>query len=142
MSQENVEIVRAAIDSGNRGDWDAALKDVAPSFEWDNSRAIGADNRGVFTAGDARRFLEDNLWESAWIEIDELIPVGDQVVVPHTLHVRGRDGIEVQARITWVFTIRDGKIERNCLYQDKREALEAVGLSEQDARADSEAAGY
>ena len=130
MSHENVEIVRAAIDSGNRGDWDGALKDVAPSFEWDNSRAIGADNRGVFTAGDAQRFLEDNVWESAWIEIDELIPVGDHVVVPHTLHVRGRDGIEVQARTTWVFTIRDGKIERNCLYQDKHEALEAVGLSE------------
>ena len=66
-------------------------------------------------------------WESAWTEIDELIPVGDHVVVPHASHVRGRDGIEAQGRTTWLFTIRNGQIERICLSQDKQEALEAAG---------------
>jgi invasion protein IalB len=31
MSQENVEIVRAAVETFNRGDVEAALKDVIPS---------------------------------------------------------------------------------------------------------------
>ena len=40
MSAENVEIVRAAFDAFNRGDRDAALKDLVPNFELDMSRAI------------------------------------------------------------------------------------------------------
>jgi hypothetical protein len=36
MSEQNPEIVRAAIGAYNRGDWDAAFKDAAPGFEWDN----------------------------------------------------------------------------------------------------------
>ncbi len=132
MSQENVEIVKAIIEAANRGDLDAAFKDAAPSFEWDNSRAMNTDTRGVFTVGEARQVFRQALetWESAWIEINEAIPIGDHVVVPHTVHVRGRDGIEAQARTTWVFTIRHGMWERTCLYQEKEEALEAVGLSE------------
>jgi ketosteroid isomerase-like protein len=132
MSEANMEIVRVAIDAANRGDWDAAFKDAAPRFEWDNSRAMGADNRAVFSVGEAREFFRGmtNFWESSWIEIDELIPTGDHVVVPHTTHVRGRDGIEPQAHTSWLFTIRNAQIERVCLYQDKQEALDAAGLQE------------
>ena len=139
MSQENAEIVKAVIEAANRGDLDAAFEDAAPSFEWDNSRSMNADTRGILTVSEARQVFKEalGLWESAWIEINELIPMGDQVVVPHTIHVCGRDGIETQARSTWVFTIRIGKMERVCLYQNRDEALEAVGLSEQDAHADS-----
>ena len=132
MSQENVDVVRAAVEAFNRGSLETAFKSAAPNFEWDNSRSVNADTRGVFTLSEIlevfRRALE--LWESAWIEIDELIPTGDYVVLPHAVHFRGRDGIETQARTTWVFTIRNGKMERGCLYQDRQQALEAVGLSE------------
>jgi ketosteroid isomerase-like protein len=132
MSQENVEIVRAAIDAVNRGEWDAVFKDAAPSFEWDNSRAMNPDTQGVFGVDEALRVFKpaSQLFESLWVEIDEVIEVGDHVVVPHTFHARGRDGIEAQARSTWVFTVRNGKLERGCLYQDHAEALEALGLSE------------
>jgi ketosteroid isomerase-like protein len=58
-------------------------------------------------------------------------------VVPWAMHGRGRDGIELVARFTFVFTIRNGAIERITLYQEREEALEAVGLSAQDAHADS-----
>ena len=49
----------------------------------------------------------------------------------------GRDGIEVGSRPTLVWTIRDGAIERVSMYQERQDALEAVGLSEQDAHAES-----
>jgi ketosteroid isomerase-like protein len=133
MSQENVEIVRAQFDAFNRGDFEAANKDAAPDGELDWSRAVGPEH-GVFRfdSDQARRFWDElrDPWESVQVEPEEFIEVGEQVVVPQTGYMRGRDGIEVRARITQVFTIREGKIVRICLYQDKREALEAAGLSE------------
>jgi hypothetical protein len=35
MSQENVEVVKAAYDAFNREDWDAMFKDAAPGCETD-----------------------------------------------------------------------------------------------------------
>ena len=63
-------------------------------------------------------------------EIDEYIDAGDHVVAPGTNRLRGRDGVEVQARVTWLFTLRDGTVRRVALYQERAEALEAAGLSE------------
>jgi ketosteroid isomerase-like protein len=97
---------------------------------FDDSRAIG-EQRGIYTGADQVRDLWEwlaDLWESVRIEIDEMIAGGDHVVVPHTSHVRGRDGIAVKGRTTWLFALRDGRIERIVLYQDKQEALEAAGL--------------
>ncbi len=131
MSQENVEIVRAAIDAYNRGDWDAALKDAPPDFEFDLSRAVGPQH-GVWGRDQMQRFWAEfaENWESSRIEPHEFIEGGEHVVVPWTLHALGRDGIEVQARVTWTCTIRDGVIVRVCMYQERQEALEAAGLRE------------
>ena len=54
--------------------------------------------------------------------------------MPFTNVARGRDGIEVQARGIWVWTIRDGSIVRACLFQDRQEALEAAGLRSRRCR--------
>ena len=138
MSQENVEIVKAAIDAYNREDWDAFFKDVAPGIELDLSRAVGPW-RGVFGLDQARRVLEEfrETWESARWEAHEFIEAGDLVVVPLTQHLKGRGGIEVVVRGTFVWTICNGAIERVSMYQEKEDALEDLGLSEQDAHADS-----
>jgi ketosteroid isomerase-like protein len=138
MSQENVEIAKAAIDAGNREDLDALFQDMAPGFELDMSRAIGP-GRGIYRLDEARQFLVEftETWESVRVEPHEFIEAGGLVVVPWTMHVRGREGIEVVSRPTTVWTIHDGAIERVSVYQERQEALEAVGLSEQDAHADS-----
>jgi ketosteroid isomerase-like protein len=131
MSQENVEIVRAAIHAYNREDWDAWLQHMAPCFELDMSRAVGPVS-GVFSLDQLRRAQEDfaGYWESLRIEPHEFIEAGDLVVVPWTMRGRGREGIEVVTRVTFVWTIRDGAIQRGSMYQERQEALEAVGLSE------------
>jgi ketosteroid isomerase-like protein len=138
MSQENVEIVKANIDAVNREDWDAAFQDAAPGFELDMSRGLGLMN-GIYGLDQARRAWEEfaGHWESFRVEPHEFIEVGDHVVVPGTGHTVGRDGIEVEARVTFTWTIRDGAIERVCMFQERGEALEALGLSEPDAHADS-----
>jgi ketosteroid isomerase-like protein len=129
MSQENVDLVRTAIDAFNRGDVDAAFQNVSPDFEYDQTRAVGID-RGVFNLERFQALLATftDSWESFTIGADELIDAGDEVVMPFTNVAGGRDGIEVQARGVWVWTIRDGAIVHACLYQQRHEALEAAGL--------------
>jgi ketosteroid isomerase-like protein len=131
MSQENVEIVCAVIEAVNRGDRDAALREVAPDFELDLSRSV-APNRGVYTLEQLPAYSDEflGIWASSRMEPHEFIDAGEHVVVPGTFHAMGRDGVEVRARATWSFTVRDGAIERICMYQERREALKAAGLSE------------
>jgi len=133
-----VEIVKASIDAYNRENWDAFFKDLAPGFEMDFSRAVGPW-RGVFGLDETRRIVGEfrETWESARVEPHEFIEAGDLVVVPLTQHLKGRGGIEVVVRSTNVWTIRNGAIERVTRYQERHDALEALGLSEHDAHADS-----
>src|SRR4051812_17499940 len=103
MSQENVEIVKSAIDGVNRQDWDAVFQDAAPGFELDMSRALGL-MKGVHRLDQIRPVLAEfaRHWDSVWIELHEFIEAGDLLVVPQTTHGKGRDGIEVVARPTLV----------------------------------------
>jgi uncharacterized protein len=133
MSEENVEVVRAAFDAYNRGDVEAAFKDLAPEFECDMSRAVGFNvDRDTYNRDQFRRLFDEYVrsWESFRLGPEEFLDAGDHVVVPFTNRARGRDGIELQGRGTFVWTIRGGAVVRACLYQDRDEALEAAGLSE------------
>ena len=131
MSEENVKIVRAAIDAYNRRDFDSALKDAAPDFEMDLSRALGPQH-GVYGRDQMERVWDEfgEGWQSIRLEPSEFIDLGEHVVVPWTMRAVGRDGIEVEARVTWTFTIRDGALQRICMYQERDEALEAAGPRE------------
>jgi ketosteroid isomerase-like protein len=132
MSQENVEVVKAAIEAANREDWDALVQSAAPSFELDMSRSRSFRGAAVYGLDQLRGFLVEfnESWESVRVEPHEFIEAGDLVVVPWTTHARGRHGIEVVSRPTFVWTIRDGAIERVSMYQERQDALEAVGLTE------------
>jgi ketosteroid isomerase-like protein len=65
-------------------------------------------------------------------EIERLIDAGDKVVTLAIESGRGRgSGAEVQsARTAHVWTLRDGKAIRLDLYNDRADALKAVGLEE------------
>ena len=131
MSQENVEIVRACSESINRGDLEALLEHCAPDCEFDLSRAVGPIH-GTYRGGQFRRAFKEfcEPWESYRAELDGLIDAGELIVASVTGYFRGRDGVEVQTQTAYVWTIRDGAIEHICFYQERRDALEAAGLSE------------
>ncbi len=132
MSQENVEVARALIEALNRGDWDAAVFGELDVFELDLSRAIGPD-AGVYKGIAQVRRWWDRLtesWEAVSFEPNEFIPVDEHVVVPVTMRARGRDGIEVASRPVGVFTFDNRAAARVRMYQERDEALEAVGLRE------------
>ncbi len=135
MSQENVEIVRAAMEAWNRGDWDETLKHTAPDFVLDNSMNSG-DWRGVHRgADDVKRAwgLLTEAWQSVRIEVSEFIEADEGVVVTRQkAHFVGRDGIELPGptRSGWLWKLRAGKIVFVATYNDLDEALEAAGLRE------------
>ena len=61
--------------------------------------------------------------------LTEDVIVKDDLVVAGILSVmRGRDGIQVEARNAWVLAIRDQKLKRLEMFQTKAEAPEAAGL--------------
>jgi ketosteroid isomerase-like protein len=131
MSQDNVEIVRAVIEAFNRGDSDAMFTDAAPEMEFELSRLTGP-NRGVQGLDEIRKLWEEfvGIWARSWINAEEFIEADEHVVAFGRFHAIGRDWTEVRARFTWTFAIRDGAIQRVCMYQERQEALKAAGLPE------------
>jgi ketosteroid isomerase-like protein len=134
MPQENVEVARRAIAAYNRRDYEAirTLNHPDVQVDWSASRGLEA---GIYQGQEEvirfyRNFLDT--FDEVTIEPDRFIESGDSVVVPNSAQVRGRDGIETVARSALVFEIRDGRVARVCLYQEAREALEAVGLNQSD----------
>jgi ketosteroid isomerase-like protein len=134
MSEENVELVRRAVDAYNRRDLDGIVENWAPDavLDWSNSRGLEA---GVFRGhGEIRAFTQRFLeaFDEVRLEIDDLHEVEDGLLIMENVtYLRGRDGIEVQARSAWLITIRDGEQTSLTLYQTKQEALEAAGLREE-----------
>ena len=134
MSQENVELVRRSTAAYNRRDLDGMLEDWAPDavLDWSNARTFEA---GVYRGcGEIRAFTEGFLaaWDEVRLEIVHgPVEVRDGLLIMENVtHLRGREGIEVQAQSAWLITIRDGEQTSLTLYQTKQEALEAAGLSE------------
>jgi ketosteroid isomerase-like protein len=69
---------------------------------------------------------------------EEFIDAGDDVVVRVRQEGRGAStGVPVEVIFWFVYTIKDAKIVRCEMFQDREPALEAAGLSERDAHADS-----
>ncbi len=129
MSQENVELVRAALDAYNRADFERLSRFAAPDFTFDWSRSIGPQ-RGVYGIDELSKFNLAEQFETARTEPEDFIEAGDHVVTPLVGHFRGRDRIEVTARFTYLWSIRHGAVARVTLYQERDEALEAAGLRE------------
>jgi hypothetical protein len=89
-------------------------------------------DRGVYSLEEFRRLTREfiNSWDSVTWEADELISGEQHVVTPFTNRLRGRDGIEVEARGFLVWAFREGVVTRVTLYQERAEALDAAGLAD------------
>jgi ketosteroid isomerase-like protein len=132
MSQDNREVVRRAVAAFNRdelaatGGWYHA--DV--EFHEDPNFPDAAVHRGAEAIeAHFQEFLDS--FDDYSFEIEEILDVGDSVVVVNRQRARGKgSGAEVDMRNTWVFDFRDGKIQRITPYWERAKALEAVGLSE------------
>ena len=137
MSQENVELLRSLQDDWNRGDTTVDAERFHPDLEYLPRRAAteGA-YRGL--AG-LESYIADTLEVFEKFELHfEFADLGERVLAWGHIHVRARgSGIETDIEIGGVYEFRDGKVVRWEDFGSKDKALEALGLSEQDAQADS-----
>jgi ketosteroid isomerase-like protein len=140
MSQENVELVRAAFAAWNAHRYQAVFAHFHPELvyhpradEPDPSPHVGRDVYERLVSGFVDSFSE------VTFEVLEVIDAGDHVIVSTVLHAvpHGQGSASVRDTYVFVHKLRDGLVVEGWEYRTKQEALEAVGLSDQDARADS-----
>ena len=132
MSQEKVETARRAIEAWNRQDLEtlSALWRSDGEIDWSLARG---PLKGVYRGRTEREAFWNEFWstfEASEVELSNFRQRGAYVVASHTAHMRGRDGVEVTARSTVVYTFENGLITRLRMFQERAEALEALGLSE------------
>ena len=128
MSQEKVESLRRGYEAFNRRDIDAALEGLDPEVEWPNMLE-GTTIRGHQAIRDywTRQFQ----LTASRVDPEEFIEMGDRVVVVVHQVVRDSHGtLLTDHRVAHVYAFRDERVARMDVYENKDEALEAVGLRE------------
>jgi ketosteroid isomerase-like protein len=132
MSEENVEIVRAAFAAWNAGDMDA-LREM-----WDPDAMIvqypeGWPEPGPFVGREAvmRQFEQlRETWDADALEpISDFIDAADRVAVRFIWRGAGH-GPDLNLEATAVYTVRKGMIFLLEFFWDHAQALETLGLSE------------
>jgi ketosteroid isomerase-like protein len=137
MSQENVKVIREAVDALNRRDVDAFIALLRPNVEWKTTTDPFPGLRPIYHGRDGvREWLEEaflELWERFHVEIGEITEMGDdRVFFEMSFSARGvTSGVETEIH-TWSVTRHgdDGKVASRALFWTREEALEAAGLSE------------
>jgi uncharacterized protein len=139
MSQEYIENIERAYDAMSRLDAEAMVALCEPDVEF-RSRIAEADDV-TYRGHDGVRDYIANLAEVfEWVQTEPLdvVEESDRAVVCNRFRARGRhSGVEVEERFFQALRFRDDKVRWWAFYPSKTEALEAVGMSEQDAHADS-----
>ena len=142
MSQENVEVVRRAYEAFNTGDISRWLEGWHPNAEMHGLPTL-PDAQVYRGHAELRTWLKSILEGAEYFRVvpERFIDADDFVLVPVQASAKGRgeclSGMTVEMRFGHVIEIRDGKIQCLRTHAAQDEALEAVGLSEQDAHTDS-----
>jgi len=130
MSQENVELFqRGLVHFMTTGEpqWEMFDEDVEIYDHDTPDQGVYRGHAGV------ARWLEE--WGTAWaawsIEPEDYIDAADSVVVFIRMKTKGRgSGVEIERHDAQVWRVRSGKVVRGDYYNDRQQALEAVGLAE------------
>jgi len=135
MSQENVELVRRAVDAFNRRDF-AALADYShEELEWVSVLAAVDGEAAVFRGRETwvNYFaVMDETWDGWQVADLQVWDAGDDRVAA-IFHWRGtgkQSGALIHQEVGITYRIRAGKLWRMRSYSDSSEALAAVGLRE------------
>jgi ketosteroid isomerase-like protein len=132
VSQENVEIVRAAFQAFENGDMEAVLGLCDEKIEITQAaELLGVSRHQHGHAGVLEAFA---IWPEQWddfrIEILRLADMDERVMVATLNRGRGKEsGVLVEMPFTFLFAARAGKITEWRLFMREEQALEAVGLA-------------
>ncbi len=134
MSQANVELVCAMLDSYNTGDMNTTMSYFAPHVAVFPDAAVFPEAGPLYGHEQFRNFLEEagTAWVNAQWVITEVFALGDSRVI-----CRGdwggegvASGIKLASGVTGIHTVCDGQISRIEYFFDHEQALKAAGLAE------------
>jgi ketosteroid isomerase-like protein len=133
MSEENVDLVRRALEAFPRGDVEEMLSHMDPEGEL-HSAIVGGAEGNVYRGHDGfRRWYADSFesFEELRNEWSEFRDLGNRVLAFGRVKARGRgSGVQLNSPMGWIFTVRRGKIVKAEGFLSRDEALEAAGLEE------------
>jgi ketosteroid isomerase-like protein len=128
------ELIKRWLEAFNSRDEEAMIALQHPDIEFVPTTAA-MEGRVYRKPEETREFLRS--LELDW-EVFETIPetfyeVGDRAISLGTFRARGRGSqVEIPSqRVGWVITARDGLVYRWRTYTDPAEALDAIGMSEE-----------
>ena len=136
MSQENVEIVRRIYDAAAQHDDVTPFEIYAEDIVWDvsNARRAALALKPVYHGHEGvRQYWRENVsvFGEVDFEVEELIDAGDQVLAVIREREVGRaSGVPVETTHLVVYTLTGGKVIQMQVFDDRQQALEAVGLRE------------
>jgi ketosteroid isomerase-like protein len=138
-----VRRARLAYTAVNRRDFDLSLTLYDPNYEyhlWGEHVAFPDWDLGYAGRDGFREFWRQALEAFHDIRFDpeEILDLGDRRLITVQLSGHGTgSGAPMNQKLFQLFTYRRGLIIRQDDFSDRAQALEAVGLLEQDAHADS-----
>ena len=131
MSEENIQVVRAAFEAWNAGEMDPLRELYDPYVvvrvvdDWPESGPF-MGREAVMRQWEQQR---ETFHADALESITGFIAVGDRVAVRFIWRGEGH-GPETDLELTQVSTVRDDRIVYQEFFWDHAEALETLGLSE------------
>jgi ketosteroid isomerase-like protein len=131
MSQENLEIVRRAIDAYNARDLNTYLATISESIRF-QSRFRAVDPVVYHGHADLRRYFAnlDEVWSRYEMQLERMVPAGTQVAALCHLYAVGRDSdVQLEEHPGVVFTLEAGTIVAMDSYPTHAETLAAIGVS-------------
>jgi ketosteroid isomerase-like protein len=135
MAQEDVELVRTAMEAWDRAAVDEVLALSDPAVEF---VSIFAGMEGRTYRGDdgLREYFADmrDTWSEFHRDIEELIDAGEEkVVVLFRLRGTARvSGVSLEERVGTLFQLPQGRLYRMVVFRDQDEALRAAGIQESE----------
>jgi ketosteroid isomerase-like protein len=131
MSEENLELMRQAVEAWNRGDLDAWAENFAEDIAW-YPLAENPENQPVRGKAQTLDFVRSWIapWKTYKVEVHRMVVAGDAVVMTTTQTGMDDSGTEVTIEMSATGVVRDGKFTEMRWFTDERGALEAAGVSE------------
>ena len=131
MGTDGEEAARRFAEAITSGDREAAIGICHPEIEFHS--VLGISGRAYLGHDGVRQYLDDV--ESAWkdwiVDVERIVEAEDgRVVIVMTMRARGRgSGASLAERTAHIWTLRDGRLLRNQVYREPKQALRDLGLS-------------
>jgi ketosteroid isomerase-like protein len=130
---EDVELVKSAFETWNRGEIDAFVNYTSEDVAW---LEVSGRPEGGATERHGRERLREGLkslfdaWESYRIDAERIEEAGDRIVAIVREVGKGRaSGVEVDGRWGYLITVKNSEMVRIEAYRDAGQALRVAGLA-------------